>query len=105
MIVKKTRSRELTLAAGEDYIEVVERHYGKYLDKATYGITLKGNTVELWREGEDGIRQIIAHGMLSDDEAEQVRETMIGIKRFIQFGVLFSYLRDRLSGTHVDSRL
>jgi hypothetical protein len=104
MIVKKTRSRELALAAGEDYVEVVERHYGKYLDKATYGITLRGNVVELWREGEDGGRQVI-DGMLPDDEAEQVREAMIGIKRFIQFGALFFYLRDRLGGTHADSHL
>ena len=26
-----------TLTVGEDYVEAVERHYGKYLDKATYG--------------------------------------------------------------------
>ncbi len=105
MIVKKTRSRELALTAGEDCVELVERHCGKYLDKATYGITLRGNVVELWREGEDGRRQVIAHGMLPDDEAEQVREAMIGIKRFIQFGALFFYLRDRLGGTHADSHL
>jgi hypothetical protein len=105
MIVKKTKSRELALTVGEDYVEVVERHYGKYLDKATYGITLRGNVVELWREEEGGGRQVVAHGTLTDGEVEWVREAMVNIRRFIQFGVLFFYLKDRLSGVHADPHL
>jgi len=104
MTVKRTKSRELALTVGNDYVEVVERHYGKYLDKATYGITLRGNVVELWRE-EEGRRQVVASGTLTDGEAERVREAMMSIKHFIQFGTLFFYLRDKLGGAHADQSL
>jgi len=104
MIVKRTKSRELALTVEEGCVEVVERHYGKYLDKATYGITLRGNVVELWRE-EGGRRQVVVRGTLTGSEAEWVREAMMNIKRFIQFGTLFFYLRDRLSSAYAGSRL
>ncbi len=104
MIVKKAKGRELAPTVGEDYVEVVKRHYGKYLDKAAYGITLRGNIVELWKEG-GGERQIIASGALTDGGAEWIREVMMNIKRFIQFGALFFYLRDGLGSTHADPRL
>ena len=104
MIVKRTKSRELALTVGEDYVEAVERHYGRYLDKATYGITLRGSVVELWRE-EGGRRQVVARGALTDGEAERVREAVMDIKHFTQFGTLFFYLRDRLGGAYAGSRL
>jgi hypothetical protein len=91
MIVKKTRSRELVLTAGEDYVEVTGRRYGKYLDNATCGITLRGNVVELWRDEEGGWRRVVASGTLTDGEA--VREAMMSMKRFTQFWALFFYLR------------
>jgi len=50
MIVKRTNSRELVLTVEEGRIELAERHFGKYLERATYGITLEGNVATLWRE-------------------------------------------------------
>jgi hypothetical protein len=100
MTVKETKSREL--AVGED---CVERYYRKYLDKATYGITLRGNVVGLWKEEEGGRRQIVACGTLTDGETGWVREIVANIRRFAQFGALFSCLRDELGGAHVDPHL
>jgi len=92
MIVKKTKSRELVLTVGEDYVEAAERHYGKYLDKAAYGITLRGNVAELWREEEGGRRAAVRVIRLADDEAARIREEMLRIKTFAGFGTLFFYL-------------
>jgi hypothetical protein len=92
MIIKRTKSRELVLTAGEDYVEAVERHFGKYTDRATYGITLRGNVAELWREDEGGRRAAIRVIRLADDEAARIREEMLRIKTFAGFGALFFYL-------------
>jgi hypothetical protein len=92
MIIKKTKNRELVLTAGEDYVEAAERHYGKYTDRATYGITLRGNVAELWREEEGGRRAAIRVIRLADDEARRIREDMLRIKNFTGFGTLFFYL-------------
>jgi hypothetical protein len=91
-IIKKTKSRELTLTAGDGYLEVAERHFGRYLEKATYGVTLRSNVVELWKEEEGGRRVVIRTEHLSDDETKWVRDAMLRVKNFTSFGTLFFYL-------------
>jgi hypothetical protein len=41
MIIKKTNSS--AAAVEESRVELVERHFGRYLEHAAYGITLEGN--------------------------------------------------------------
>ncbi len=77
MTVKKTKSRELVLTVGDGYVEVAERHYGKYLDRATYGVTLRGNVVEMWKEDEGGHRTVVRTETLTDDEAEWVKNCKV----------------------------
>jgi hypothetical protein len=99
-IIKKTNSRELVLTAEGNRVELVERHFGKYTDRATYGITLEagagGSVLTLWRE-EGGRREAVRTVYLADDEAARIREDMLRIKNFAGFGTLFFYLlRDKL---------
>jgi len=96
VIVKRTNSRELVLTAEENRVELVERHFGKYTDRATYGITLEagagGSVLTLWREEEGGRREAVRTVYLADDEAARIREDVLRIKNFTGFGTLFFYL-------------
>ncbi len=92
MIIKKTRSRELVLTAGEDRVELVLRHFGKYTDRAAYGIALRGNAIELWREEEGGRRVLLLAEELKEDEARRVRDDIMRVRNFTAFSTLFFYL-------------
>jgi len=113
VIVKKTNSRELVAAVEGSRVELVERHFGNYTDRATYGITLEagagGSAVTLWREEEGGRRSVIRTIYLTDGEAERLRDDMMRIKNFTGFGTLFFYLmhvRDKLArGAHAGQGL
>jgi hypothetical protein len=113
VIVKRTNSRELVLTAEENRVELVERHFGTYTDRATYGITLEagagGNVLTLWREEECGRRDVVRTIYLADDEAVRIREDMMRVKNFTGFGSLFFYLihiRDKLAkGIHAGQGL
>jgi hypothetical protein len=107
MIIKKTDSRELVRTAEGGRVELAERHYGKYTDRRTYGMTLEGDVLTLWIE-EDGRRKTVRAAPLTDDEAERVREDMMRVKSFAQFGALFFHLlhlKDKLIGDHADPHL
>jgi len=106
MIIKKTNSRELALTAEGNRVELVERHFGKYTDRATYGITLEagagGSVLTLWREEEGGRRSVIRTIYLTDGEAERLRNDVMRVKNFTGFSTLFFYLmflRDKLSAS------
>ena len=107
-IIKKTEDGELILTAGEDYVELVLRHLGKYTDKAAYGITLRGNAVQLWREG-GGRRAVLLTEELKEDEARQVRDDIMHVRNFTAFYDLFLYLlyirKKLVRETHAGSRL
>ena len=90
-VIKKTKSRELTLTVGGGGVEAAERRFGKHLEKAAYGVTLRGSTVELWKE-EGGRRTAVRTERLSDGEAEQVRDAALRVKNFTPFATLFFYL-------------
>jgi hypothetical protein len=90
VIVKKTDSRELVRTAEGGRVELAERHYGKYTDRRTYGMTLEGGVLTLWIE-EDGRRKTVRTASLADDEAERVREDMMRVKSFAAFGTLFFF--------------
>jgi hypothetical protein len=98
MIIKKTNSRELAVAVEGNRVELVERHFGKYL--VAYGITLEGNVATLWREEEGGRRGVVRTIYLTDGEAERLRNDVMRVKNFTGFSTLFFYLmflRDKLS--------
>jgi hypothetical protein len=94
MIVKKTNSRELVRAVGEGYVEVAERHFGKYTDRKTYGMRLEGGVLSIWIE--DGRRRTLRAVPLADEALGTVREMLMRVETFRQFGRLFYELRDRL---------
>jgi hypothetical protein len=107
MIIKKTESGELILAVGEDRVELALHHFGKYTDKATYGITLRGRTVQLWRE-EGRRRAVLLTEELAEDEARRIRDDIMRVKNFTAFYSLFLYLlyiRKKLERAHADPRL
>ncbi len=107
-IIKKTEDGELTLTAGEDCVELVLRHLGKYTDKATYGITLRGNTVQLWREG-GGRRAVLLTEELKEDEARRIRDDITHVRSLTAFYNLFLYLlyirRKLTKGAHASPRI
>ena len=88
-VTEKTKSRELTVGGGR--VEAAERRFGKHLEKAAYGVTLRGSTVELWKD-EGGRRTAVRTERLSDGEAEQVRDAALRVKNFTPFATLFFYL-------------
>jgi len=92
MIVKKTSSRELVRTVGEGYVEVAERHFGKYTDRKTYGMRLEGNVLTMWVEDEDGSRRTLRTVPLTDGEAVRVKEDMMRVKNFARFGTPFFFL-------------
>jgi hypothetical protein len=89
--VKKTNSRELIRTVEESYIEVVERHFGKYTDRRTYGMRLEGNILTIWAEDEDGSRKTLRTVSLTYGEAARTWEDMMRIKNFAHFGTLFFF--------------
>jgi hypothetical protein len=95
MIIKRTNARELVLAVEEGRVELVERHFGKYLLKEAYGITLEGRRVALWREDEGGRRVVVFAKELGEGEARRLKEDMMRVGSFAQFAKLFFSLLDR----------
>jgi hypothetical protein len=92
------------LTAEGNRVELVERHFGRYTDRATYGMTLEagagGSVLTLWREVEGGRREAVRTVYLTDGEAERLRNDMMRVKNFTGFGTLFfclMFLRDKLS--------